>query len=522
MSLHTRTCFEFTKPQKIEKLLDKLVEHFNLQLVDDTRRRVQWLDTFDWQLYKAGLSLSSLDENNNHTLRLQQLPEGDIIAQQPIATTPLFADELPPSRLSKHLPSAFPPRALLPQARQSETTQIWALLDEEKKTRARIEYHAIKPMVNGATPLPLLVLVQLRGYENDAGELYKWLSNRGALQQLTFDRVYERAFQCTPRQPGVYSSKFSLGLDKQQTTDSALRDILRHLLENIEANIPGTIADTDSEFLHDLRVAVRRSRSALTRIKGVFPPSAVEKFNQELRWIGSITGTCRDLDVHLLALPNMQNHLPSNLRSSLQAFENYLHSRKTEEHGRLAELLRSPRMLDFLTEWRSFLNESPEGLTDTGAKTVQQTAGAATWKMYRRVIRDGQALTTESPAEHFHELRKDMKKLRYLMELFASLYPGKIWKQQLKLQKALQNILGDFQDLEVQAEAMLDNGRALYARDDTTAETLMALGILSEQLREQQAHSLDHFEDAFAELAGEDCRKTFKKLCANPGKGGAK
>lgn len=522
------TFFEFLKPNKIEKELDKLVEGFQLQLQNDLRQRVHWLDTFDWRLFHKNQCLSFHDSGEQRWLQLQSLSNGDVIAKLPMDAAPVFPEALPVSRLSEQLTPEFPPRAWLTQAKQADNIEIWALVDEEMKTLARLENHLVKcvPTDPDITPdpMPMLVLRTLRGYEEQAAPLYEWLSHRKALAEIPFGDVYTRAMASGGRDPGAYSSKFSLGLAKSQSTDSAVREILSQLSINIESNIDGTIQDLDSEFLHDLRVAVRRSRSALTRIKDVFPQESLERFKEELRWIGSFTGACRDLDVYLLALPDFEQHLPAGLQKQLAPFDLYLRERKNDEHQLLVQQLQSPRFQAFLRDWKSFLSEplSDDNMTKVGAAPIMRTAGKATWKMYQRVIADGSRLTADSPAERFHELRKDMKKLRYLMELFASLYPSKTWKAQLKLQKALQNILGDFQDLEVQAEQMLENGRALYHRNDCSAETLMALGILSEKLREQQLHALDHFDEAFAQLASKDCRDTFKRLCTGAGEGKSK
>ena len=54
--------------------------------------------------------------------------------------------------------------------------------------------------------------------------------------------------------------------------------VLRRLLEIIEANLPGTLADVDSEFLHDLRVAVRRTRALQRELRGVFAPEPLRVF----------------------------------------------------------------------------------------------------------------------------------------------------------------------------------------------------------------------------------------------------
>ena len=66
------------------------------------------------------------------------------------------------------------------------------------------------------------------------------------------------------------------------------------------ANWPGTIEQLDPEFLHDLRVAVRRTRSVLREGKKVLPPAIVERAEERFGWLGTLTGPARDLDVHLI------------------------------------------------------------------------------------------------------------------------------------------------------------------------------------------------------------------------------
>ncbi len=76
--------------------------------------------------------------------------------------------------------------------------------------------------------------------------------------------------------------------------------IYQALLDNINRNIPGVLADWDTEFLHDLRVAIRRTRSGLSLVKKVLPDAVVARFKRDFGLLGSLTGPTRDLDVYLL------------------------------------------------------------------------------------------------------------------------------------------------------------------------------------------------------------------------------
>lgn len=69
-------------------------------------------------------------------------------------------------------------------------------------------------------------------------------------------------------------------LDPQLCADAAMRRILLALLEAMEVNETGTIANLDTEFLHGFRVAVRRTRSVLGQMKTVFPPATLIRFQR--------------------------------------------------------------------------------------------------------------------------------------------------------------------------------------------------------------------------------------------------
>ena len=82
----------------------------------------------------------------------------------------------------------------------------------------------------------------------------------------------------------------------------AIAEMLTGFAAAIEENVPGTVASIDTEFLHDLRVAVRRTRSILKLVGDVLPDGLAERFAPEFKWLGDLTTPVRDLDVYLLEL----------------------------------------------------------------------------------------------------------------------------------------------------------------------------------------------------------------------------
>ena len=96
----------------------------------------------------------------------------------------------------------------------------------------------------------------------------------------------------------------------EQRADAAAAAVLRRLADVIDGNRAGAIADADSEFLHRLRISVRRSRTVQRQLASVFPPLDLPGFRSEFRWLQRATGEARDLDVYLLGFEDCARWSP--------------------------------------------------------------------------------------------------------------------------------------------------------------------------------------------------------------------
>ena len=103
-------------------------------------------------------------------------------------------------------------------------------------------------------------------------------------------------------------------------------------------------------------------------------------------------------------------------------------------------------------------------------------------KAHQRLVRDGRTIDDSSPAVALHDLRKDAKRLRYLLECFGSLFPAADIATAVKPLKALQDTLGTFQDTEVQAHALEAMAEQLVDRG-APAATLLAMGAVIENVQ---------------------------------------
>jgi CHAD domain-containing protein len=296
------------------------------------------------------------------------------------------------------------------------------------------------------------------------------------------------------------------GLEFDQRADLAAVAVLRRLLEAIEQNLEGAIGDLDPEFLHDLRVAVRRSRSVQRQLKGVFPPAELERARSEFRWVQAITGPSRDLDVYLLEFENMRALVTESMRPNLDPLREALRRRRETARIRMVADLRSERFTAIAADWAALLERlpsMPEQDRPDATGAIGPLVGRRIATVYGRMVKDGERIDERGPSEPFHELRKRGKELRYLLELFGlPLYPSKVVRPMIKSLKALQNVLGRHQDREVQAATL--GSLALELPRHRAA--VLATGTLVARLDDDKWAARGEFSERFPRFASSSQR----------------
>lgn len=307
-------------------------------------------------------------------------------------------------------------------------------------------------------------------------------------------------------------------LDPTEDADVVVRTILRALFATLLTTLDGVRANRDPEPLHDLRVATRRIRSALAQIRSVFPDRAVADYQTRFAWLQEVTGPVRDLDVYLLGFEADRQCLPVPLRPCLEPLRAELSQRYDDERGHLLTALDSDTFARLIEDWRTFL-EAPGAAQQPGQvipvnarRPIKTVADAQIWRLAKRVRRAGRAIRTNSPPEALHALRKQCKKLRYLMEFFQSLYPKRDIRQLIDLLKTLLDQLGHFQDLSVQARYLTELARHLHETGQAGTDTLLAMGALIGRLLERQQVARDGFDEVFAGYLDPSHQRLFRSL----------
>jgi CHAD domain-containing protein len=322
----------------------------------------------------------------------------------------------------------------------------------------------------------------------------------------------EKARQAQGRSPLDYGSKFTLELAGNETAREAMVKVYQALLDTITRNIPRVLADHDPEFLHGIRIAIRRTRTGLSLVKRVLPDSVTDRFRLEFSRLGALTGPVRDLDVYLLAHEDHLKQLPPFLQPGLQDYFVKLRHKRQAEQEKLACALRAKKTQNIFTAWQCTLKQHEHQPADLANLPVRELADRVILKRYKQIVRSDRILDSSTPDAQVHRLRIQCKKLRYSIEFFASLYPKQKLRTLVRQLKKLQEHLGRFNDLSVQQEMLRQSLSNLSPDSRHSLELAAALGGLLKDLFQKQQNLRTHFAKAFARFGDQKTAALFHEF----------
>lgn len=406
----------------------------------------------------------------------------------------------------QHVP---PLRSLLGVGSGTVSYRDLSMTDDENKTLVRAHLTTLRPH-GGGTAVTIATLQPLRGYDKALGQLRDHLQAHAETTPAVTAELSPMLFPDQPR----YNAKPDIDIVEDAAAWRIASDIITAYLDVARENEAGIIADHDTEFLHDYRVALRKVRSVLSLFKGVYPEEQTAEFKRIASELMSPTGRLRDLDVYLLARDDYFAMLPPSLHKGLSLmFEMFRKERRTA-HRALASHLGSTGYRTTITDLQAvFAATDGPRKGPMGDAPVGDYARQLIWKRYRKVCRIAREITADTPDEQVHELRIGCKKLRYLMEFFAPLYPAAAVKPILKPLKRLQDNLGLFNDYSVQQtflQAFMTSHQPLgHKQDLVLAQSIGALiAVLHERQKEERARIME----SFAQFDGTDVRSQFRSL----------
>lgn len=266
----------------------------------------------------------------------------------------------------------------------------------------------------------------------------------------------ERGYRLlTGETPGVKRAK-APALTAELTAAQALQVIGRTCLTHLLANQEALHKQRSPESVHQMRVAMRRFRSALTvfrpALSGQDPQLAA--IRDHARWIADTLGEARDLDVFLSESLSSAEEALIGAEVAAAVFtplRQELMARRAAAYERAISAAASPAFtlacLD-LAEWietGAWLTLDDEAAAGVRSQPVREFAAAVLQTRHRKVLKRGHRFARLSAAAR-HQMRIEVKKLRYSVDFFGGLFPGKRTTAFAESLAILQDQLGHLND----------------------------------------------------------------------------
>lgn len=467
-------------------------------------------DTVDRRLEAAGLNFEFVDAPRPHH-RLTSPGSLPALVETPRPVR--FATDLPPGPLRARVAAVTDVRALLATAVVHSAVTVATRRDRRGRIVATAVIYdrptASRPDDGRAAGTVLAPwLVEVSDVANQPDPADDTVAALRAVGCSDSDHLVAlaRAFVATGAPAPLPS--LSDGVDATRSAAVAYRQVLANLDRAIDANWDATLAQVDTEFLHDLRVAIRRTRSVLTEGKGIIDDATRDRFRSEFKWLADATSRPRDLDVYAIEWSGYVAPLGGETATHLEPVLAHLQRHRRRAHTQLGRTMRSSRAATLRHDWTAWLTADVDAPAEP---RVGDVVAHRIQRAQRQVVDAGRAITPATPGEALHELRKDAKRLRYLIECFAGVLASKRRKTFVGLLKDLQDNLGRHQDAEVHADELQRVARELHSAD-IGPDTLVALGQLREQLDRTRIETRTEFAGRFAAYDSKATRRAFAAL----------
>ncbi len=215
----------------------------------------------------------------------------------------------------------------------------------------------------------------------------------------------------------------------------------------------------DPEAVHDMRVASRRLRASLAIFGDNYPKRQARAWSREVKGVTQTLSEARDLDVQIQFLQAILKEAPKNARPGVEEALHFKTRKREEMQEEVVSWLGRLNSDDTLEEMQTSLRRAAEKAKAQGADIRTRASYAAAQK---HISRRMESLLDYERFVHqpgmwlkHHEMRIAVKKLRYSVEAFSSLFSGEL-KPEIQKLKSLQDVLGEMHDTDVWIMTMPD------------------------------------------------------------------
>lgn len=252
-------------------------------------------------------------------------------------------------------------------------------------------------------------------------------------------------------QPLQYHKADKVGLQIDLTAEQGFEQICWHCIAHLQANEDMVLYGQDIEGVHQMRVALRRLRSALSLYKPLIPAKTHKWLRDEVKWMSDVLGVARDWDVFALTLQTIRKHYqPALFDTTLEKVQ----ALQKQAYIDVREAMRSPRytcLLLNIGQWltaQTWRENADKKYCAKLEQPIQAFTSKVLQKQYEQVCKKGRNITKLEP-EARHEVRIMVKKLAYGIRFFSELYPNRTTKPFIKSLSVLQDNLGILNDISV-------------------------------------------------------------------------
>ena len=262
--------------------------------------------------------------------------------------------------------------------------------------------------------------------------------------------------------------------------------VLEALLVDARQKEEGIIAGVDPEFLHKYRVRLRKARSLLALLKGVFPKEKTLEWKKKLGDFCRSTNALRDWDVYCSAREELEAFVPSFARFGLDVFFEDLAKSRHIEALKVSSFLKSSKyrkgMLSLEKEWQQALALEK---STSSSLPISEVAGGAIAESFRTIRKFYTRISGRASDATIHRIRIECKKMRYLLESFSGFFPDHDLAGITRHLTQVQNRLGRYNDHSIQRVHLI--GVVKKNMRSENEWLILALGCLIGGLHHEQA-----------------------------------
>ena len=258
---------------------------------------------------------------------------------------------------------------------------------------------------------------------------------------LTFESKAERGYRLASDAELAAPRKWlrpRLGADT--APGEALAMLVAAALVQASANAQGVLASTDAEYLHQVRVALRRLRATLDAFKELAPRA--KPLKRRLRSLAPVLGAARDWDVFVSALPKA-TRLVRRART-----------RQAQAQRAARRVLKSPAFHSFLVRALQWVEQSP---WEQAPPPLAPFAALALERLHRKALEHAGGIDWQD-ADERHALRIRVKRLRYACDSFAGCFSKPAFEPYLAALERLQDAFGELNDIAVGRRLLAELG----------------------------------------------------------------